>query len=310
MELPVYLINGFLESGKTEFISYTICEDYFQIDGRTLLLVCEEGEVEYEDDVLADGNAVVEYIGDEADFTPAKLKALEKKHLPERVIIEFNGMWDPQKLRYPRNWLLEEQITLIDASTFGVYYANMKAKLADMVRGSDVVIFNRCDDLMDVLPGYRRSIRAINQACDIIFEDRYGEIDNLDAEDLPYDLAADTIRLDDENYAVWYLDAMERPDRYMGKTIEFLAMVMHQDDFPSGWFIPGRIAMVCCEKDVAFLGYPCRWAGEADLKNQQWVHVAAHFGQENWFEYEGEGPVLYAESVRPAAPGKLVIGIN
>ena len=45
---PVYIINGFLESGKTEFICYTLDQPYFQIKGRTLLLVCEEGENEYE----------------------------------------------------------------------------------------------------------------------------------------------------------------------------------------------------------------------------------------------------------------------
>ena len=34
--IPVYFINGFLESGKTEFINYTIEEDYFKIDELTL----------------------------------------------------------------------------------------------------------------------------------------------------------------------------------------------------------------------------------------------------------------------------------
>ncbi len=30
---PVYVINGFLESGKTEFICYTLGQPYFQIKG-------------------------------------------------------------------------------------------------------------------------------------------------------------------------------------------------------------------------------------------------------------------------------------
>lgn len=49
---PVYIINGFLESGKTEFITYTLSQPYFQIRGKTLLIVCEEGEVEYEEVLL------------------------------------------------------------------------------------------------------------------------------------------------------------------------------------------------------------------------------------------------------------------
>lgn len=43
---PVYIVNGFLESGKTEFINYTLNQPYFRIKGRTLLIVCEEGEEE------------------------------------------------------------------------------------------------------------------------------------------------------------------------------------------------------------------------------------------------------------------------
>ena len=42
--VPVYLITGFLESGKTSFLSFTLQQDYFQIDGKTLLILCEEGK--------------------------------------------------------------------------------------------------------------------------------------------------------------------------------------------------------------------------------------------------------------------------
>ena len=49
---PVYVINGFLESGKTEFISFTLAQPYFQVRGKTLLIVCEEGENEYEEALL------------------------------------------------------------------------------------------------------------------------------------------------------------------------------------------------------------------------------------------------------------------
>ena len=42
-EIPVFLITGFLESGKTTFLTQTIGEDYFAIKGTTLLLLCEEG---------------------------------------------------------------------------------------------------------------------------------------------------------------------------------------------------------------------------------------------------------------------------
>ena len=60
--VPVYLITGFLESGKTSFLSFTLQQDYFQIDGKTLLILCEEGEEEYDEEALKQCNTVVESI--------------------------------------------------------------------------------------------------------------------------------------------------------------------------------------------------------------------------------------------------------
>ena len=308
--IPVYFINGFLESGKTEFINFTIEEDYFKIDELTLIIACEDGEKEYEPEALENGNAVLEYLDGESDFTLKNLSALAEKHQPERIIIEYNGMWNPKDILLPENWSMEEQITLIDATTFAMYYANMRSRIAEMVRYADVVVFNRCDNIaLDELQSFRRSVRAINSFGDIMFENAYGEMD-LGEEELPYDLKSDTIVLNEDTYGIWYMDAMERMDRYQGKTVEFLAMIMHQEDFPQGWLIPGRVAMVCCEEDIAFLGFPCKWEG-APLADGQWVKMTAVMKEEYWFEYEGEGPVLYGISAEPAeAPEKAMIDIR
>ena len=47
-QIPVYVISGLLESGKTTFIKDTIASDDFFTKGKTLVLSGEEGEVEYE----------------------------------------------------------------------------------------------------------------------------------------------------------------------------------------------------------------------------------------------------------------------
>ena len=62
--IPVYFINGFLESGKTEFIKYTISQPYFRTRGTTLLILCEEGELEYEESLLKKTKTVLEVIED------------------------------------------------------------------------------------------------------------------------------------------------------------------------------------------------------------------------------------------------------
>ena len=130
----VYVINGFLESGKTEFICFTLAQPYFQIKGRTLLILCEEGENEYDEALLQKSRTVLEVIEDETDFNPDRLTELEKKHKPERIIIEYNGMWNYKNAKLPKNWKIEQQITTIDASTFSMYYTNMRSLLAEQIR--------------------------------------------------------------------------------------------------------------------------------------------------------------------------------
>ena len=146
----LFCLVGFLESGKTSFIAFTLEQDYFAIDGKTLLVVCEEGMEEYEEDILESSNTVMELVEDESDFTPSYLEQLAKKHNPSRIIIEYNGMWLMRDKELPADWMIEQQITHVDASTFEVFYKNMKSLFGEMVKNSDMVIFNRCDEVEDL----------------------------------------------------------------------------------------------------------------------------------------------------------------
>ena len=300
---PVYIINGFLDSGKTEFISFTLDQPYLQISGRTLLLLCEEGEIEYDPAILKHSNTVVEVIENEQDLTVERMTALEKKHRPERIIIEYNGMWKFRDLRLPWHWRVEQQITTIDASTFPMYFTNMKSLVSDMIRKSEMIIFNRCDGIEE-LNVYKRNVKALNQSADIIFEDKNGEIDEIFEEDLPYDLNSDPIVLDEQGYGIWYLDCLDHLERYEGKTVQFVAMVMKPNGFPKEYFVPGRMAMTCCAEDMTFLGYVCVYDKIGLYKEQDWVKVTAVVKREYFADYDGEGPVLHAVSVTKAKQPK------
>ena len=307
----VYIINGFLESGKTEFITYTLAQPYFQMKGTTLILLCEEGEVEYDSSLLKKSRAVVEVIDREEDFNPNHLIELEKKHKPERILIEYNGMWNFKDMKLPWHWRVEQQITTIDGSTFPMYYNNMRSQLAEMIRNSEMIIFNRCDKVKEELNTYKRNIKAVNPRADVIFEDANGEITDILEDDLPYDLKSDVLELDDYGYGIWYLDSMDHLERYEGKTISFLAMVLLPDNFPKGYFVPGRMAMTCCAEDMAFLGYACEYKDADTLKQKEWVKVTAVVKKDYWADYKGEGPVLHAVSVEKAkAPKNEVISFN
>ncbi len=305
---PVFIINGFLESGKSEFITYTLNQRYFQIKGKTLVILCEEGEVEYTPELLKRSNSVLEVIEEEEDFTPAKLLELEKKHNPERIVIEYNGMWNFKNMKMPWHWQIEQQITTIDGSTFSMYYTNMRSLLAEMLRNSEMIIFNRCDGLEEELNSYKRNVKAINPQADIVFEDKEGEIDTIFEEDLPFDLNSDPIVLDDMGYGIWYIDSLDRLDRYMGKNVQFVAQVMKPDGYPKDHFVPGRMAMTCCADDMAFLGHVCVYNGAELLKEQEWVKVTAKVGKGYWADYGGEGLILTATSVvKTKAPRDKII---
>lgn len=305
--IPVYVINGFLESGKSEFILYTLSQPYFEIKGSTLLLLCEEGEVEYEEGVLEETKTVIEVIEDEKEFTPGHLIELEKKYKPERIVIEYNGMWNFKNMLLPFHWQVEQQITTVDASTFPAFFTNMKSLLAEMVRKSEMILFNRCDDVED-LSSYKRNIKAINQKAEIIFEDANGEINELMEEELPYDLKAEVIVLKNPGYGIWYLDALDHLDRYIGKKVQFVGMVLKPEEFPSGYFVPGRMAMTCCADDMAFLGFACQYDRAGELRPKQWVMVTAEVQKEYFADYHGEGPVLHAIKIEAVkAPKEEVI---
>lgn len=304
---PVYMINGFLESGKTEFITYTLAQPYFQVRGKTLLILCEEGEIEYDAALLRQSRTVLELIDAEEDFTPNKLIELEKKHKPERIVIEYNGMWNYKEMKLPWHWKIEQQITTIDASTFPMYFTNMKSLLAEQIRKSELIIFNRCDGVED-LGSYKRNVKAINPKAEIVFEDSNGEINEIMEEDLPYDLKAPVLELDNERYGIWYLDTMDHPERYEGKMVSFVGMVLKPKQFPKNYFVPGRMAMTCCAEDMAFLGYACEYEQTDGLEDQQWVKVTARVETSYFEQYQGEGPVLHALSVEHTkAPKEEVI---
>ena len=306
-EIPVFIVNGFLEAGKTSFAMYTINEEYFHIDGNTLLVVCEEGECEYAARTLAREKTFMVTVEEKEEFTTEFLAKELKKNDCERVIIEYNGMWgDPAEIHFPDKWVLYQQITVMDGSTLGSYLNNMKALMGPMLRNTELCIVNRCDNKKhEELLGYKRQLRPMmQQGSMLVMEDKFGEVEleTLD-EELPYDVKGDEVIIKPEHYGTWYLDARDYPNRYIGKTVEFTARIMRSPKFDKGMFVPGRMSMTCCENDMAFLGYLAHYSAIDSFKNGEWVHLKAKFELKYRDEYEGEGPVL--EVISMAHTGEI-----
>ena len=298
-DVMVYLMTGFLDSGKSQFLKFTLTQDYFQIDGTTLLILCEEGEEEFDPLEMAKHGVKIIKIEEQEELTEAFLNELHEKYSPERVVIEYNGMWkvsDFESLRLPAGWGIEQKLTTVDASTFQMYLTNLKPLFVEMVRGAEMVLFNRCTDIKP-LAGYRRSVKVVSPQAEVIFEDDEGEIENIFQDDVPYDLNAPVIQVRPEDYGIWYVDVMENQEKYRGKTVEYTARVLKPKSFPSKLFFLGRMAMTCCADDTTFLGYICKSAYAPKLKAGQWVKIRAKVRYENLAMYHGSGPVLEAEYI-------------
>lgn len=298
MDIPVYLITGFLDAGKTDFIN-GILKDGFASEDRTLLLCCEEGETEYDPKVLF--NVFTYTVDDPAQLTPEFFKKLEKQYRPKQVIIEFNGMWSFEPLYregLPANWILYQIMCLVDATTFEPYLRNMGQLMMEKILNADMIIFNRCnEELRKALRG--RNLRMVNRRADIYLEDLEGNSEDYNnGEVCPFDLDQKVIDIPDNDYGVWYVDVMDYPDRWAGKTVHMKLLMCHSKKYP-GTHCPGRFAMVCCENDVQFMGLVAKGMDLSKYKNRDWVEVEARMALENHPAYKGKGPVMHIVSIKP-----------
>ena len=300
-EIPVYLFTGFMDSGKTTLVNETLFENDFAEGGKGIIIMCEDGDVEYDTEKLKTVNFQVVTIDSEEEFTEEKMKEINLQYLPEQVFIEYNGTWGMDKIlemNLPKDWIIVQSLATVDSMTFEMYMNNMRAMMQEQVFSSDVVIFNRTDDNTD-RGKFRRLIKTINRKAQIVYERKDGTIDER-PEELPFDINQDIIELSDADYAIWYMDAMDNYKKYDGKKVKFRALVYNPDKLKKGIFVPGRFAMTCCIEDVTFIGFKCKYDKENEIPHKSWIDITAEIRVEFAREYKGKGPVLYPISIEPA----------
>ena len=306
VQIPVYVFTGFLDSGKTKFIQETFEDERFNAGERTLLLVFEEGEEEYDFSTYPHKNVFLEVL-DQQTVTPKQLQALAKKHKVERVVAELNGMQLVGDLysRFPEDWAVAQEVMFVDATTIMAYNANMRNLVMDKLMGAQMVVFNRLEKGEDVMP-YHKLARAASRRIDILYDYTDGSTQFDDIEDpLPFDINAPVIEVQDEDFAIWYRDVTEEPQKYDGKTVRFKGQVAMLRREKKGMFAPGRFVMTCCVDDIQFCGIPCVYADSAKLEPRSWVSVTAKISAEKHALYKGDlGPVLTAISVEAAQPAE------
>ena len=252
-EIPVFLFNGFLDSGKTTLIKEIIEGESSYRGYNTLIVATEDGEVEYDKKWIEENEVYVEIILEDEYKDERYFYELLKKYNPKQIVIELNAFVDFDEFKLPRNFVVYQEITLFDASKFEIYYNNMKPLINKMVTYSTLIVFNRTINNNN-LSKFRRGIRAFNQRADVAFENNEGKLTTILDEDLPYDINSSHIDIEDQYFPIWYLDITECFDKYQDKTITFNAYIRQVNNKT---IVVGRQIMTCCADDIQFYGFEC-----------------------------------------------------
>ena len=297
-ETPVYLFLGFLESGKTKFIQETLEDPRFSTGEKTLLLVMEEGEEEYETIKFAAAESVdLVVIEDKSQLNEEYLAQLQMQYQAERIVVEYNGMWLLEDFfnGMPEGWMINQIMTFFDAKSFVNYNANMRQFVFDKIQNTQLVVFNRYEDTIDKME-LHKIVRAISRRCDIVYEHTDGKADFDDIEDpLPFDIEAPIIHIEDKDYAFFYRDLTENLEAYIGKTVKFKGVVATDKRLEPQDIVIGRHVMTCCVDDIQYCGLACVLPAVMDLQTRDWVYITAKVAFQKHRIYKGKGPVLVAE---------------
>lgn len=311
MRIPIFLFNGLLEAGKTSFIQYMLNKPVFADGQNTLVIACEEGVEEYDEALFKKNHITLVQVDEEETLTDQFIEELAKKYKPQRIIIEYNGMWDmavPFNLNYPKEWFMYEVITLVNAETFNVYLNNMRGIMMEHFKCADLVVFNRVDEKTNPST-YWPTIKAVNSQAKLFVCDEAFALDPV-KEELPYDIEADVIEVEDKDYGIWYIDLWEEPKRYMNKKVKVNGIFFHDDDEPKDRFTFGRFAMPCCADDIALMGLYCHSIGKPKFASRDNICILGEIHYEKAEVYNNDmGPVLYVKSIErcPKDQGDLVV---
>ncbi|HIU61839.1 MAG TPA: GTPase [Candidatus Coproplasma excrementigallinarum] len=301
-EISVYMFLGFLESGKTKFIQETFEDPRMENGENTLLLVCEEGEEEYDPHLFKVKNVFIEYI-EKADLNAAHLTELVQKYKCGRVVVEYNGTWLLQDFfdAMPEDWVINQMMTFFDSATFLNYNRNMRQLVYDKIQLTQMVVFNRFKGEYEKM-AFHKVVRAISRRPDIVYEYIGGKAEFDDIEDpMPFDVNAPVIEIEDKDYALFYRDVSEKLKEYIGKTVRFKGMAAVNKKVPAGYIVLGRYIMTCCEADIAYDGFAVRCGKLAEgVKTRDWLTVTGKIMYEYNSVYRSKGPVILAEKIEPA----------
>ncbi len=183
--VPVTLVTGFLEGGKTTAVKKILERGFGGLSGKIILIDCEEeGEEFYGQELLKKRNVTLIDLDGPFALNSAYFQSLEDAWHPSQVFIEYGGMFRVSYLDgivLPANWKIMRQLTVFDGGVFALYLKNLKDNIADMVKYSNLVMFNRCLDApgkgnQDDRRRWAELLHETNPQAEIVFEYEDGHV--------------------------------------------------------------------------------------------------------------------------------------
>ncbi len=307
--IPIFLFTGFLDAGKTKFISDTLSSKEFLSERNTLLLVCEEGEEEYDPSEFAEPCVTLVPIEEEEKLTQPYMEELLRIYRPDQIIIEYNGMWSLDTLyqSLPENTAaVAQEFAFFDATDILVYNANMRTQVVDKLRSCDLAIFNRMEHGQDVMP-FHKLVRGVSRNADIVYD--YGDgVERDEIEDpLPFDKKADIIEIADTDYALFYRDMSEHLDDYKGKKVKLRVQIAHDPKLAANEMLIGRQIMTCCIEDTVYSGLVAVYKAADFYRTGDWLMITAEITLKKHPLYETRGPIFNILDLARTSPPEVEV---
>ena len=143
---------------------------------------------------------------------------------------------------------------------------------------------------------------CIRDRCQIVYENKNRQIEDLTVNDLPYNLNDDYIEVNDMDYGIFCMHIMENPQIYENKTIKIKGKVIGRDKLIENGFVLGRQAMVCCSDDMQLLGLVCISKYAKDLIKDEWLVVDGTISLEYDESIQSNIPILHVDHLEGAKP--------
>lgn len=275
MPVLVYLITGFLDSGKTSLIKETLEDPEFTADNnKSLIIQLEDGEISLTKNWLESHNAHCVML-EPNELNLEKITELNNKYKPQQVFIEYNGLYPVENFlnqKLLQDWIIVQILTTVDSTTFITYMNNLKSYMFDIIRYTQTILFNRINPSIkkQVL---RNNIKAVNRDAQIVYINTDHQVEKYDITDLPFDITNKVIDIDNDDYGLWYMDALEEPSKYNEKEIILRGKFLEKINGLQNSFVLGRQAMVCCADDMQQIGLTVTGVNVSQMKLNSWYEV-------------------------------------